>query len=259
MSDAFSSLNQVEGGEHWKLPWGPLSALGYGAAAFIGGQLLAGIVLGIYLLVFGMNQVQMERWFSGIQGNFVLVICAELLTLALVAGFVKIRRGTLGQLGITKLQWKYVWLALAGAGVYIVLYIVLSTVAGLFMPSLNFDQEQKLGFDHPAGTMQLIMTAVSLVVLPPVTEEVLFRGFLYGGLRRAVRFWPAVLITSVLFAVGHLEFGSGAPLLWIAAIDTFALSVVMCYIREKTGSIWSTIIMHVLKNGVAFTFLYLKK
>lgn len=259
MSDVFSSLNQVEGREHWKLPWGPLSALAYGAAAFIGGQLLVGLVLGIYLLFFGMNQHQMEQWFTSIRGNFVLVICAELLTLTLIVGFVKLRRGTLGQLGITKPQWKYVWMALAGAGVYIVLYIVLSGVAGLLMPSLNFNQGQILGFDNPSGTMQLIMTAVSLVVLPPLTEEVLFRGFVYGGLRRAIRFWPAVLITSVLFAIGHLEFGSGAPLLWVAAIDTFALSVVMCYIREKTGSIWPTIIMHMLKNGVAFTFLYLIK
>ena len=259
MSDAFSSLNPVEGGERWKLPWGPLSAFVYGVAAFIGGQLLVAIVLGAYLIAFGMNQQQLERWFTGIHGNFVLVVCAELLTLALIMGFIKLRRGTLGQLGITKLQWKYVWMALAGAGVYILLYIVLSTVAGLLMPTLNFDQEQKLGFDSPSGTPQLIMTAVSLVLLPPLTEEVLFRGFVYGGLRRAVRFWPAVLITSVLFAVGHLEFGSGAPLLWVAAIDTFALSVVMCYIREKTGSIWPTIAMHVLKNGVAFTFLYLIK
>jgi membrane protease YdiL (CAAX protease family) len=60
----------------------------------------------------------------------------------------------------------------------------------------------------------------------------------------------------LLFAAAHLQWGSGAPLLWVAAIDTFVLSMVLSTLREKTGSLWSAIGLHAIKNGVAFTLLF---
>ncbi len=45
--------------------------------------------------------------------------------------------------------------------------------------------------------------------------------------------------------MGHLEFGDNQPLLWIAGIDTFVLSLVLTpYAREKTGSIWTSVGIH---------------
>ena len=72
-------------------------------------------------------------------------------------------------------------------------------------------------------------------------------------------FVPAAIITSLMFAVGHLQFGSGAPLLWVAALDTFVLSLVLCYIREKTDSLWPGIFIHAIKNALAFSVLFLFK
>ncbi|MEJ0073120.1 MAG: CPBP family glutamic-type intramembrane protease [Candidatus Saccharibacteria bacterium] len=43
----------------------------------------------------------------------------------------------------------------------------------------------------------------------------------------------------------------------MGAIDTFTLSVVLCYIREKTGTLWSGVLIHALKNGIAFLSLYI--
>ncbi len=83
------------------------------------------------------------------------------------------------------------------------------------------------------------------------------RGFLYGSLKKQ---WPkiyAVLCTSALFAIAHLQFGSGAPLLWVAAIDTFILSLVLIYLRDKTGSLAASIMLHMLKNSLAFVALFL--
>jgi len=85
----------------------------------------------------------------------------------------------------------------------------------------------------------------------------MFRGFVYTGLRTKLQPVGSALITSAVFASLHLEFGNGAPLLWVAAIDTFILSLVLCYLREKTGSLWPGICLHALKNFVAFATLYL--
>jgi membrane protease YdiL (CAAX protease family) len=66
----------------------------------------------------------------------------------------------------------------------------------------------------------------------------------------------AALLTSAIFAAAHLpEGGSGGPL-YIAAIDTFILSLVLIYLRIKTGNLWASITLHALKNGVAFVALF---
>jgi len=51
--------------------------------------------------------------------------------------------------------------------------------------------------------------------------------------------------------------GSGEPLLWIAALDTFILSFVLIYLKEKTGSLWPPIGLHMLKNSLAFISIFI--
>jgi membrane protease YdiL (CAAX protease family) len=104
---------------------------------------------------------------------------------------------------------------------------------------------------------QLTLTFISLVILPPLVEETLMRGYLYGSLRKNMSKIGAALVTSIIFASAHLEFGSGAPLLWIAALDTFVLSLFLVYLREKTGSLWAGMLVHALKNGIAFASLFI--
>jgi len=93
-------------------------------------------------------------------------------------------------------------------------------------------------------------------VLPPLVEETVFRGFVFAGLRNKLKFVWAALATSALFASAHLQIGNGQPLLWVAALDTFTLSLVLCYLREKTDSLWPGILLHALKNGIAFLSLF---
>jgi membrane protease YdiL (CAAX protease family) len=139
---------------------------------------------------------------------------------------------------------------------YYISYLVIVSVAGALVPALNVDQAQELGF-NPIGTGELILTFISLVILPPIVEETLMRGFLYTSLKKRLTKVNAALITSVIFAAAHLQFGSGAPLLWVAAIDTFVLSLFLVYLREKTGSLWASMTLHALKNGVAFASLFI--
>jgi hypothetical protein len=100
------------------------------------------------------------------------------------------------------------------------------------------------------------MTFISLVVLPPIVEEIMVRGFLYSTLKKAMPTVAAVLLTSAIFASAHLPEGGAAGPLYIAALDTFVLSLVLIYLREKTGSLWASITLHAAKNGVAFTVLF---
>ena len=94
-----------------------------------------------------------------------------------------------------------------------------------------------------------MLAFITLVVIAPVAEEVLFRGYLYGKLKKYVPVWAAILITSALFGLIH---GT-----WNVAVDTFALSIILCLLRESTGGIWASILLHMIKNGIAFYFLFI--
>ena len=54
----------------------------------------------------------------------------------------------------------------------------------------------------------------------------------------------AARLGDELFAVAHLPEGGAAGPLYIAALDTFVLSLVLIYLREKTGSLWASITLH---------------
>jgi hypothetical protein len=98
------------------------------------------------------------------------------------------------------------------------------------------------------------MAFVSLVLLPPIVEEIVFRGFVFTGLRKKMKFTAATIITSLLFAGPHL-LASSEGLLWVAGVDTLVLSFVLCYLRERTGALWAPMAVHGLKNALAFVLL----
>ena len=59
----------------------------------------------------------------------------------------------------------------------------------------------------------------------------------------------AILLVSALFGAVHLQ--------WNVGVNVFSVSVVLCILRELTGTIYSGIIVHMIKNGVAFFLVYI--
>ncbi len=78
---------------------------------------------------------------------------------------------------------------------------------------------------------QLVLMVIALVVLAPLGEELLFRGLLLRGLVRRMPFWPAALISSVLFAAAHAD----AYVLWPRAIALIGTGVVLAWIYRRAG------------------------
>ena len=128
---------------------------------------------------------------------------------------------------MSKPQMSDVGKALLAYAGYLVIFMLTTIIAKKISPSLNVDQQQQLGFEANKGLVNLVLAGISLVILPPIVEETLCRGYLYTGLRSRYKIIPSAIITSIVFASAHLQFGSNAPLLWIAAIDTFVLSLVL--------------------------------
>ncbi len=241
-----------------RFAWGPWSSVLYTILLYIVVQLVAGIGLALALKLLGWDSDRIDSWLSGAtSGQFLYILITELLVVGGVVWFLRRRQISLRRIGWGKPKLRYAFAALAGFGVYFLSYIVVVAAAHWLIPQLKLDQEQNIGFTNVTSMGDLILTGISLVVLPPLAEEILFRGFLFGGLRQGLSLWPAAIITSLLFGAGHLEFGDGGPLVWVAALDTFVLSLVLCYVREKTDSLWPGIFIHAAKNALAFSVLFL--
>ncbi|MFZ1248755.1 MAG: type II CAAX endopeptidase family protein [Candidatus Saccharimonadales bacterium] len=240
--------------------WGPIAAVLYTLFIYVATQVVASLVLIIGMKALGWNTSRAEAWLdNSIPAQFAFILLAEALCIAGVFWFVRRRQVLLRTIGWNSVQMRYIGVALVGFGAYFLSYILVAVLASKLVPSLNMEQKQEIGFSGASTPLELMLTFVSLVILPPLAEEILFRGFLFTGMRQKLRFLPAAIITSIIFAVGHLQFGSGAPLLWVAAIDTFVLSMVLCYVRVRSDSLWSAIFIHAMKNGLAFSVLFLVK
>jgi membrane protease YdiL (CAAX protease family) len=90
-----------------------------------------------------------------------------------------------------------------------------------------------------------------LVVLAPLSEELLFRGFLYGGLAQS-RIGPvgAILVTSGIWTVIHVQYT------WLIMTQVFIYGVVFGVVRWRSGSLWPPMITHGLVNLLAGIYFY---
>ncbi len=90
---------------------------------------------------------------------------------------------------------------------------------------------------------------LTLGVLAPICEEILFRGFLYTALRRYWGILPSMLLSAALFAGVHLDAGGFLPLMTLGMLFAFTL--------EKTRSILPCMVAHGLWNSGTFTMVLL--
>lgn len=241
-----------------KTGYGPIAAILVTLLAYFGSQIFAGIAIAVYAGIRGYNEEQVANLVQDSSvWQFWFVLAVEVFTLAILWWFMQLRNIKWSAIGLGR-KPKFLD-AGYGAITVVIYFVVLLIVMGLisvFIPSIDLEQQQQIGFEKAAGVTGLALVFISLVILPPIVEEIMIRGFLYSGLRNKLRVVLSALIASVLFAVAHLQLGSGQPPLWVAAIDTFILSIALIALRIRTGALWSGMLVHGLKNGVAFVYLF---
>ena len=133
--------------------------------------------------------------------------------------------------------------------------LVLSFLAGLLpLPVENpvpmqYLQEYLLS---PAAT------TVLLVVLMPLIEETLFRGLLFGTLRResrALAYVATVLVYALSCVWRYVFQPTGVDLRYLLlAVEYLPMSLALCWCYDNGGSIWSPIALHAVIN--AFTLFF---
>lgn len=86
----------------------------------------------------------------------------------------------------------------------------------------------------------LLTMLLGVVVLAPIMEEMVFRGLLYGWLRRRLNLWQAGALAAMAHALLHFDLG--------ALPGLFALFLFLAWIYEYSQSLWVPAIIHAAHN-----------
>jgi membrane protease YdiL (CAAX protease family) len=248
-----TSRGNPDPGAPLSVPWGPresILAVFFALLAFVSSQVL--------LVPFAKHDSGAspfsctERVASQPIGLLVLALVMTLLwQIAIIGISHRLARRTGGgwfELGIRpfpKGGVRMVGGALAAMYVVTVTYGSLAKASGICIIQPHGQIPDQL-FAH-AGLVFLGFIAV--VLSAPIAEEILFRGLVFSGFRKAWGFWPAAIVSGLLFSLAHVDPGLIVPFTLVGMI--------LAYVYYRAGSIYASISIHFLFNCVSFLALLL--
>lgn len=213
----------------YAVPWKPIDN-------WIGVILLAVIDVGLLLLAFQGENGQLAQ-----SGLLVIVQLAYLLPVVVIFTW---RGINWRSLGFGKFEWSVLGI---GCGLLIASYIVI-LVHNLLLMALGIetqgDEIAKLFASLESPAWFFFVGAI----LAPLVEEIFFRGFLFQGFRERYGWVSAMLLSSGIFAVAHLD-----P---VSLIPTFILGALLAYLYHRSNSVWPGVILHVLVNSFGLCSAY---
>jgi uncharacterized protein len=210
--------------------WGPLAAL-VGVLLALG----TGVVLGIPAAIIGHKDDGDLTTFGNVGVQLATAVGFLMVPMAIAA-----QRGaaTLGEiwsrLGVRRFKLSaFGWMAAAAAA-----YLLFAAAYSL----LIVEPKQE---DIAEGFGTVPVQVLLIVVAAPISEEICFRGMLFGGLRERLPRLAAALLAGIVFGGLHALTGVTAvpPLI--------AFGFVLALLYEKTGSIVPCILLHMLNNSIA--------
>jgi membrane protease YdiL (CAAX protease family) len=109
----------------------------------------------------------------------------------------------------------------------------------------------------PTGTgAGLLAHLVAGAVIAPMAEELLFRGFALTAWRRTLGARAAIVRSSIVFVLAHVllvggdTFGEAVKLAFVAGVVRVPVAFALGWIYVRTGSLWSSIGLHGMFNGI---------
>jgi membrane protease YdiL (CAAX protease family) len=108
---------------------------------------------------------------------------------------------------------------------------------------------------NPKTWTQLAVAMICLAGIVPFFEEVLFRGYLFGWLKRVLPLWPAILVSAAVFAAFHgLYVSRGGFSGWFGTAEIFGIGILLAWWAARTNSLRPGIAAHGIINAVSFAF-----
>ena len=193
------------------------------------------------------NPVEVDMNYLGlinmhpIADNLVSIFSMSAL-LAFVLWRMRVRQIPFGNLGSLNLNRKDLFLGTLFLAAFIVLEEIYMWILDIEMP---------MGFLEFMLSEPIILGLVSVVIIAPIAEEFIFRGFLYSQLSRTkIGPWGAVTLSSLLWTVIHFQYEV------LILIVLFIFGIFLGYIRMAYKSLSLPIMLHGINNLFAFLMAF---
>ncbi len=241
-----------------------------GWSIWLGVLPMVGLII-VLLIEFGLSRIwpdwrpsKLTRWFL-LPVEVLHYVAA--IAVILVLGRTVIRRsgGWQNAFGWGKVKLIDPVIGFGGAIVEFAGRIIVGIVLFILIPALRGKQEANVSL-HDRSTTSIVLILILAVLIAPPVEELIFRGvMLRAFMKRLPRtrlgpFWPAALLSSLLFAGLHLYevHTVAAMVLLFASIFSFAIG--QCLLVRWTGRLATSITAHAVSNlGAALITLAANK
>lgn len=142
---------------------------------------------------------------------------------------------------------KQLVLRFASIGIFLCLIRYIPFFISLIVnPRITADYSKYLNLSR----FHFIWSLILMVIVGPITEEFIFRGFIFKLIQQKSSITTAAIISSLLFAAVH-----GIKAGWI--MNHFLLGLFCCYVYYKSNSIWSSVLTHIGNNAIWFLCTWL--
>ena len=158
--------------------------------------------------------------------------------------------------GLRRPRWRDLLTALAGIGLAFGARIVIGIVASIATDGRALKQSENIHVSS-VDVFTGVLLVLIVVIAAPFVEELVFRGLLLRTFLRRMSFWPAALLSTAIFGLGHTyEVSTLEGAITLAAI-VGSLGLTNCLLNRYTDRLVPGMIVHATFNGVAVLVLLL--
>lgn len=181
-----------------------------------------------YYYVSNGNDVNLFNDYLSTKQIYIALIVAIIFIPLLINDYKKYKKQT-----NTKINYFYL----------IILGVILSLIYNVFAYYLNFALKTSL-FDNNSN---VAVTLLSTGILGPIIEELMFRGIIYNELKSKYSNMKSILITTIFFAIIHINI--------IQILYALIIGFILVFVYEKYNNIKAPIILHMASNITTTLFL----
>ena len=218
-------------------PWGRFSTLGLAAVALLVGQVVA---LAALTWFYGLPLSRLPNLAGDGVAVTMIILVSTPIEVALLMLFAQ-RCGVpvADYLGWIVPKRADVVFGIVAVAIFIVLADVVSWLAGHGLVT-SFQTDI---YTTASSQGWLVLLWIAIMVVTPIGEETLFRGFLFRGwFREPKDAWFAIVGTAALFALLHVQYD------WFVIAQIFGFGVLLGWMRWVSGSTLLTMLLHGLIN-----------
>jgi uncharacterized protein len=209
---------------------------------------LQGLCTGVLLLA-GVGGADIGNAAAAAQNPVVILwglVSAALVQLFLMWIYLR-KEGRIGKLGLDHFGSISLGRATGLAVIVIAAAMAFNYIyATYIIPGVGMQEEMaKMLASIPRTPVNIAAGFFAIAIAAPLVEELLFRGLLQNALGKHLPIWAAIILSSFLFSLVHLQ-----P---YAIPGLMSLGIAFGYLYHRTGSLRTNIMLHMANNALALT------